>query len=494
VSILQAKGLLMLVRDDLFIGGRWIPGSSGQYLEVTSPITEQVFGKVPVPTFAEVDLAVAAAREAFETGPWPRLSVPERAEALRRVMRAFDKQLDAAIELQTDEMGAPESFTGATTRLMSPFLEQVVRDAEQVPLSETRVGTAGPVRVLREPLGVAAGVVPWNAPLMVAVTKLFPSLLMGCPMVLKTAPESPLSAYLLAEAIEAAELPPGVVTLLSGGREIGEYLISHPGINKVTFTGSTEAGRRIASICGHQLKPVTCELGGKSAAILTPGVDIAAHLPTLIAYSLGNAGQMCVATTRLLVHRDQADDLRDALAAALAGMKVGDPHQPDTAFGPLVAARQRDRVEAYIASGQAEGATLAYGGHRPADLPVGYYVTPTVFTDVRNDMTIAQEEIFGPVLSVINYDSEDEAVAIANDSSYGLGGSVYADDPDHALALAARIQTGTCTVNDGPPSGGGGPFGGYKDSGLGRERAPEGLHHYLQVKSITLPAGYSGRG
>ncbi|HTK60864.1 MAG TPA: aldehyde dehydrogenase family protein [Pseudonocardia sp.] len=484
----------MSVHDTQFIGGRWIRATGDQVLEVTSPITEQVFGRVPVPTPSEIDAAVAAARDAFDRGPWPRLSVAERADHLRRMMDAFDSRVEAAIVLQTDEMGAAETFTGATTRAMRPFLERVIADAAHVPMVETRQGTAGLVRVLREPLGVAAAVVPWNAPLMVAVTKIFPALLMGCPMVLKTAPESPLSAYLLAEAFDEAGLPPGVLSILGGGREVGEYLVAHPGVDKVTFTGSTVAGRAIASVCGQQLKPVTCELGGKSAAILAPGVDIGAHLGTLVANSLGNAGQMCIATTRLLVHESQADDLRDGLADRLAGMKVGDPHEKDTAFGPLVSARQLERVRGYIDSGIAQGAKLAYGGERPPGLPVGFYVMPTIFTGVTNDMTIAREEIFGPVLSVIGYRTEDEAVDIANDSEYGLGGSVYADDPEHAFALASRLQTGTCTINDSPTSGGGGPFGGYKNSGLGRERAPEGLHHYLQLKSIALPASYTPAG
>ncbi len=484
----------MLVHDEQFIGGRWVRAAGPERLDVTSPITEQVFARVPVPTTTEIDIAVGAAREAFERGPWPRLSVAERADRLRRMVAAFDSRVDAAIELQTDEMGAAESFTGATTRAVRPFLERVVTDAEHVPMVETRQGTAGLVRVLREPIGVVAAVVPWNAPVMVAVTKIFPALLMGCSMVLKTAPESPLSAYLLAEAFIEADLPPGVLSIVTGGREVGEYLVAHPGVDKVTFTGSTLAGRAIASVCGQQLKPVTCELGGKSAAILTPGVDIDAHLGTLVANSLGNAGQMCVATTRLLVHESQADDLRDGLAGRLAGMKVGNPHDQDTAFGPLVSARQLERVRGYIECGLAQGAGLAYGGERPPGLPVGYYVMPTVFTGVTNDMTIAREEIFGPVLSVITYRTEDEAVAIANDSEYGLGGSVYADDPEHAFALASRLQTGTCSINDSPTSGGGGPFGGYKNSGLGRERAPEGLHHYLQLKSISLPASYTRAG
>lgn len=479
----------MIIRDNLFIGGQWVRSSGSEWLDVICPATEEIFARVPAATVEDVDRAVDAARAAFDHGPWPRLSVAERAEYLRTVMRLFDKRQSDAIDQQINEMGATRSFVNATTTAMTPFLERVIADADQVPLRERRQGVAGPVEVLREPLGVTAGVIPWNAPLMVAVTKLFPALLMGCPMIIKPAPESPLSIYLLAEALEEADLPPGVVSIVPGGREVGEHLVAHPGVDKVTFTGSTEAGRRIAATCGEQIKAVTLELGGKSAAILTPGLDLAAHIPTLVGNALGNAGQMCIATGRVLVHQSQLDDATEALVEHIGAMKVGNPHEHDTDFGPLVAQRQRARVEGFIAAARNEGATLALGGKRPDHLPTGWYVEPTVFTKVHNRMTVAQEEIFGPVVCVIPYATEDEAIEIANDSAYGLGGSVYSADVEHALALASRIRTGTVTINNAPPSGGGGPFGGYKNSGLGRERSTEGLMSYTELKSITLPVG-----
>jgi aldehyde dehydrogenase (NAD+) len=480
--------------ENLYIGGQWVRSSNRRWLDVVCPATEKILGRVPVPSFREVDSAVAAGRDAFDKGPWPRLSVNERAQYLQQAMKVFDYRcVDSAVRLQTDETGTPASFTRAATTSLSPFLERVIDDAAGVTFSETRRGIAGPIRVLQEPIGVAAGVIPWNAPLMSAVTKLFPALLMGCPVVLKTAPESPLSSYLLAEALMEANLPPGVVSIIAGDRDIGQYLVAHPQIDMVAFTGSTQSGRQIASICGHQLKPVLCQLGSKSAAIFAPGVNLQNHLPTLLADSLSDSGQLCAAS-RLLVHTSQADELREALVDAVSAMKVGDPHDPDTALGPLVSRRQRDRVEGYVASGKAQGATLAYGGTRPKHLPVGYYVSPTIFSDVTSDMAIARDEIPGPVLCIISYDTEADAIAIGNDSNYGLGGSVYAEDPEHALGLAAQLQTGTCAVNDAPSDGDGGPSRGHKHSGLGVEGGPEGLRQYLQPKSITLPASWSSAG
>ena len=481
----------MSITQELFLGGRWVNGSSGQWLNVVCPITETPMGRAAVPTFRDIDTAVSAAREALDSGPWPRMSVDERGAYLRQVMQIFEeKYLDTAVALQIDEMGAPEQFTRFTTTAMTDVLEHLIADAVEMTFTETRRGVTGPVRVLREPIGVAAAIISWEAPLLTAATKLFPSLLMGCPMVLKTSPQTPFSAYLLAQAISDAGLPEGVVSIVPGMREIGAYLISHPQVDTVSFTGSTAIGRSIASVCGHQLKPVSCELGGKSAAILARGVDVHAHLKTLIEHSLSNNGQLHMAATRLLVHASQADVLRDALIDALSTMKIGDPHDPSTEFGPVVSGRQRDRVEAYIASGKAQGATLAYGGRRPAHLPVGYYIEPAVFTGVTNDMAIARDEIFGPVLSIIDYSTEAEAIRLANDTDYGLGGNVYADDPEHALHLAAQLHSGTCAINDAPFASGGGPFGGNRASDLGRHAGPEGLHRYLQVKSIALPKSW----
>ncbi|MCU1486521.1 MAG: aldehyde dehydrogenase [Actinomycetia bacterium] len=480
----------MFERDDVFIGNRWVKPSGTDRIEVVSPSTEEVVGRVPASTAEDVDRAVAAARKAFTDGPWPRMSLAERSDALRRLVQEFDKVADEAVELQIDEMGGTRQFVNGVTRFWAAFLERYIQDTELVQFREVRAGTAGEVLVLREPIGVTAGVTPWNAPLMTMATKFIPSLLMGCPMVLKPAPEAPLSCYALADAVIAAGLPEGTLSFLNGGIDVGQALVGHAGIDMATFTGSPGGGAAVASLCGSQVKPAQLELGGKSAAIILDG-DIDSYLPSLIGNSLRNVGQICISTNRVLVNEDQHDELVERLVDRVASMKVGDPHDDDTDFGPLVASRQRDRVEHFIAAGQAEGAKVVLGGGRPPGFDKGWYVEPTIFVNVENSMSIAQEEIFGPVLSVIKYRDEDEAVAIANDSVYGLGGAVFSSDVERAVSVASRIETGTCAINDAMPSGGGGPFGGYKRSGLGRERSREGLEAFLEIKSVSLPPGYS---
>jgi len=487
----EAREQGMFVRTDQLIGGRWHPAGGNAVLEVVSPATEELVGRVPVTTPAEVDHAVAAAREAFDRGPWPQLPLERRAEVLYRLLDELDARREAALRLQTDEMGATRRFAVENFDSLRPSLDRMVADARRIALREVRDGAVGKVVVLREPVGVVAGVTPWNSPVAVELSKVFPALLMGCPIVLKPAPESPLSAYLLGEAAVAAELPEGLLSIVNGGVEVGEYLVGHPGVDHVTFTGSPGAGRAIAGTCSRLLRPVTLELGGKSAAIVLPGVDMAPYVGALVGGSLRNCGQICVSTNRVLVHTGDRDRVVAQLVDHIAGLRLGDPYDPATDFGPLAAERQRTLVEGFIASGLSDGAALALGGKRPAALPRGWYVEPTVFVDVDNAMRIAQEEIFGPVLSVITYSDEAEAVAIANDSRYGLGGAVFAADPDHGIEVAAGIVTGTVQVNGGPGAGGGGPFAGRKDSGLGVERSVEGLAGFLELKSITLPAGYA---
>jgi aldehyde dehydrogenase (NAD+) len=309
-------------------------------------------------------------------------------------------------------------------------------------------------------------------------------------VIVKCAPETPLSVYLVAEAAIEAGLPEGVLSILAGGRELGEYLVTHPGVDRVSFTGSSAAGRRVAELCGGLLRGVTLELGGKSAAVLLDDLDLDRHVGAIIASSLPNNGQVCYATTRVLVPKSRSSEIVRRLVEQVGTMTVGDPHSSDTDFGPLVAARQRDRVEGYIKSGQDEGAKIALGGGRPDGLTTGWYVEPTIFIEVDSSMRIAREEIFGPVLCVQEYEDEDQAVAIANDSDYGLGGAVFTDDLQRGLTMAARIRTGTCKVNEAPPGGGGAPFGGVKSSGLGRERGREGHDSYFELSSITLPAGF----
>ncbi|MDQ1568158.1 MAG: aldehyde dehydrogenase [Actinomycetota bacterium] len=476
----------MWTRDRLFIGGQWLQPEGTEWLDVVSPTTEASFGRVPSATAPDVEWAVNAARRAFDGGPWPRMSLDERAEGLTRFVAAFERRTAEAVDLQIDEMGGVRKFLGPATHGVGPFLRRMIADGRAIPLRDVRDGVTGKVVVLREPLGVVAGIVPWNAPVMAAMTKVLPSLLMGCPILLKPAPESPLSAYLLAEAFDEAGLPPGLLSVLPGGVAVGQSLVSHPGVDMVTFTGSTGAGRQIAATCGQQMKPAALELGGKSAAVILDDADLDRYLAVIVDNALRNTGQVCVATTRILVARSQHDDVVDRLVDAVAAMKVGDPHDPQTDFGPLASARQRERVEGYIATGRDEGAKVVLGGGRPPGFDRGWFVEPTIFVGVDPSMTIAQEEIFGPVLAVLPYGSDDEAVAIANDSPYGLGGAVYTSDPERALAVASRIRTGTCSVNDGLPAGGGGPFGGYKQSGLGRERGPEGLESFLELKSVAF--------
>jgi aldehyde dehydrogenase (NAD+) len=472
---------------DFFIGGHWVEAAGADWLDVVSPSTEETVGRVPEATPADIDRAIVAARHAFDHGPWPRLSVEERVRHLRRFLDAYDEVAQEAVETQIEEMGGTRRFLAPLSTGLRSSVERTMTDALAIEFSEERDGFVGKVLVFREPIGVVAGIVPWNAPVHMAVGKLMPSLLTGCPMVLKPAPESPLSAYILSRAFEVADLPEGVVSIVPGGRSVGEYLVGHPGVDKVTFTGSSQAGAQIAATCGAQIKPVTLELGGKSAAIILDDADLDSYLQALVAMALQNTGQMCIATTRMLVQRSRHDDFVARLVDHVAKMRLGDPHDPDSELGPLVAERQRDRVESYMRSGIDQGAKIAYGGGRPKDLPRGWYVQPTVFVNVDNSMTIAREEIFGPVVAVLSYDSEDEAIAIANDSNYGLGGAVFTADLERGVEVARRIRTGTFSVNDGPFGGGGGPFGGYKRSGLGRERGPEGLESFLQLKSVALP-------
>ena len=476
-------------RDRLFIGGDWVEPDSDAVIEVVSPSTEEVIGTAPDATTADVDRAVAAARTALQTGPWPQMSPDERADVMAALSAALQARSTDIAQLITEQNGSPISWSIAGQVFSSTLaLDYYAGLTREFAFEDRRVGMLGPVVVRREPVGVVGAIVPWNVPLFTTMLKLAPAMAAGCTVVLKPAPETPLDAYLLAEACMEAGVPAGVLNIVAAGREVGEHLVTHPGVDKIAFTGSTAAGRRIAALCGEQLKRCTLELGGKSAAIICADADLDATVAGLMSASLMNNGQACVAQTRILVQRDRYDETVDALTAAIGNMVVGDPMDPATEIGPLTSARQRERVEGYIAVGRDEGASVALGGGRPAGLDRGWYVEPTVFTGVDNSMRIAQEEIFGPVLAVIPYGDEAEAVAIANDSPYGLSGSVWSADNARAADIARRMDTGTVSVN-GFMIEFCSPFGGYKDSGMGRELGPEGLDHYLENKSIMLLGG-----
>jgi acyl-CoA reductase-like NAD-dependent aldehyde dehydrogenase len=336
-------------------------------------------------------------------------------------------------------------------------------------------------------VGVVAAIVPWNAPVTLAAWKLAPALAAGCTVIVKPPPEAPLSNLVLAESLGAAGLPEGVVSVLPGDREAGEHLVTHPGVDKVAFTGSTAAGKRIMALCADRVARVSLELGGKSAAIVCSDADLDVAIARIVGGGMHLSGQVCGAHTRVLVSRDRYDEVVDRAATLAESIPYGDPFDPKTVVGPLVAERQRERVEGYIASAVADGARIAAGGHRPGHLPKGWYVPPTILADVDNGMRVAQEEIFGPVLSFIPFDGEDDAIRIANDSRYGLSGGVWAGDTDRAVGLARRMRTGSVAVNGSYPPFPLVPFGGLKESGLGRELGPEGLASFLEPRSIGLP-------
>jgi len=476
-----------LDRDSLFIDGDWV--HTPERVEVVEAATEKAFATAPMARPADIDAAVAAARRALR-GPWAQLSPTGRAEALRRFAAALKAKAKTTAELVSRENGMPRSFSlGVNGYGPMIMLEYYANLVESASLFDHRPGAMADVRVLREPIGVVAAITPWNYPQALAAMKLGPALAAGCTVVLKPAPETALDAFVFADAAVEAGLPPGVLNIVPGDREVGAYLVAHPDVDKVAFTGSTAAGRNIGEICGRLLRPVTLELGGKSAAIVCEDVELGHFLDALPEVCLPNNGQTCHAGTRILAPRSRYAEVVDAITDTVRGLRVGDPLDRATQIGPLVSAAQRQRVLGYVEVGRSSGARLTTGGSTPAHLSAGWFVEPTVFCDVDNASVIAREEIFGPVLCVIPFEDEDEAVAIANDSEYGLGGSVWTSDEQRGMALAARIETGTVGVNHYATDVVG-PFGGVKASGLGRELGPEGLAPYLTLKSVYLaPSG-----
>jgi aldehyde dehydrogenase (NAD+) len=477
--------------DKLFIGGRWTDPSTTEMIEVHCPATGEYVGKVPAAAKADVDSAVAAARAAFDFGPWPATPPSERAAIIGAAAKLMEDRKDHFTKLLADETGQPPTII-ETMQWMGSLgsLSFFAGAADKVSWTETRNGSYGQTVVSREPIGVVGAIVAWNVPLFLAVNKLGPALLAGCTVVLKPAAETPLTANALAEVFAEAGLPEGVLSVVPGGVETGQALTNNADVDMLTFTGSSAVGKEVGKRAADMLKPCTLELGGKSAAILLEDVDLAAAVPMLVFSGLMNAGQGCVNQTRILAPRSRYDEIVSAVRDFVAALPVGLPSDPAVQIGPLISEKQRSWVEGYIKKGVEEGARLVCGDGRPDGLGGGYFVAPTVFADVDNKMTIAQEEIFGPVLCVIGYDTEDDAVAIANDSVYGLAGSVWTTDVPHGIEISKKIRTGTYGINwyaFDPGS----PFGGYKNSGIGRENGPEGVEHFCQQKSVLLPMGYT---
>jgi len=473
--------------DELYIGGEWTAPASTSRIDIISPSSEQHLGSIAEASFADVDRAVAAARRAFDDGPWPRLSGKERAAKLREIAdRVADRAPDLA-RAWSLQVGMPFLHSEMFANYARGYFDYFAGLAETIGFEEQRTPAMGGVcMVVREPVGVTVAIVPWNAPLATLLLKVAPALAAGCTVIAKPSPETPLEALILAECIAEAGLPEGVFTVLPAGPEVSDYLVRRPEVDKVSFTGSTAVGLHIASVCGARMARVVTELGGKSAAIVLEDANIETVVAGIMPNLVGLTGQQCAAFSRILVPRSRHDVVVGALAAAMRAVQVGDPFDSATAMGPLIARRQLDRVCGLIAKGRDEGATLVTGGNRPTHLDRGWFIEPTLFTDVDNGMTIAQEEIFGPVGSVIVYDDEEHAIRIANDSIYGLSGGVFTEDTDHAYAIARRIRTGNFAQN-GRVIDFTMPYGGFKQSGIGREGGIEGLHSFTEVKAVFLP-------
>lgn len=482
-----------LRRTKFYIDGQWAAPASAERMRVISPATELEVGEVPQATVQDMDRAVAAARRAFEEGPWPETPAAERAAWLEQLAAAMRARAADIAEVTVQEMGcAASQAQRAQTALVAPVFEYYANLCRTFAF-ERQVALGDRHGLVRElPVGVVGAIVPWNAPVTLAAWKLAPALAAGCTVVLKPAPEAPLSNYLLADAVHEVGLPAGVVNVVPGDRDVGERLVTHPDIDKVAFTGSTAAGKRIMALCAEQLKRVSLELGGKSAAVLLDDADFPEVLPRAVKAAMHLSGQFCGAQSRILVPRQRYAELVELAGRVAAGLTVGDPRDPQTLVGPVVSARQRATIEGLIRSAVEQGARVVTGGRRPAQLTRGWYIEPTVLADVQNTMRVAQDEIFGPVVCLIAHDGDDDAVRLANDSRYGLAGGVWSADDARAVAVARRIRTGSVSINGTPAPFPAVPFGGFKQSGIGRELGPEGLRSFLEPQSLGSPAAGVG--
>jgi len=470
------------VHTRFYIDGRWVDPHGSDTVEVVDSTTEEVIGRIPAGSPQDIDAAVAAARGSFE--PWSATPVAARAAYLRELAKILTSRNKEIAEIISAEVGMPIGLSARVQAGLPATVMASYADLAEGYAFEEQVGNS---LVVREPIGVVGCITPWNFPLHQVVAKAAPALAAGCTVVLKPSEIAPLTAFLLAEIIDGIGLPPGVFNLVSGtGQVAGEALAAHPGVDMISFTGSTRAGRRVSELASRTIKRVALELGGKSANIILDDADLEKAVKTGVNNCFFNSGQTCSAWTRMLVPRSKQEEATRLAKQAAESFKVGDPRHQGVKLGPLVSAAQLERVRNYIRKGVAEGAVLVTGGpDSPEDVDKGYFVRPTIFGNVNNAITIAQEEIFGPVLSIIPYDSEEQAVQIANDTMYGLAGAVWSGDPERARRIALKLRAGQVDINGGSfnPLA---PFGGYKQSGNGREFGKYGLEEFLEIKSLQM--------
>jgi aldehyde dehydrogenase (NAD+) len=468
---------------DVYVDGAWRSAGSDRHTDVVNPTTEEPLARMVNADAADVDAAVQAAHAAARG--WAATPVTQRCALVRRLADELDRRSGEFTETITRENGTPVGESSYASPTAAAHLRHCADVAPTVFAPDVRPNPMGPgdTVVQHRPLGVAGLITPWNYPLSLIVVKLGPALVAGCPVVIKPAAETPLAARLLMDAVTAAGFPAGVVNMVTGDGATGRALVEHPLVRKLSFTGSTAVGRGIGETCGRMLRPVVLELGGKSPALVLDDAEPETIARTILKVSMRNTGQTCKACTRLIVPNTRRKEIVDLVCDVVSAAPVGDPFDPATFFGPLVSARQRERVLGYLESGRAEGAKAVIGGGTPAGFERGWFVEPTVFDEVTNDMRIAREEIFGPVLSVIGYDGLDEGIAIANDTPYGLAATIFSRDDERAAAVAGRIEAGTIGLNHYGSSAAA-PFAGHKDSGLGVEFGLEGIHEYLTLTSV----------
>ncbi|GLZ53530.1 aldehyde dehydrogenase [Actinomycetospora sp. NBRC 106378] len=482
--------------DKFYIGGEWVDPSSSSTIDVIEPATENVYFTVAEAQDADVARAVGAAREAFDHGPWPRMTHAERAGFLRAISAAVKERADDVLQVWPRESGIMFPVAQGMMAGVPDAYDFYADLADSFPFEEAATPTAGGNygMIAREPVGVVGAIVPWNAPMTLIAYKLAPAFLAGCTVILKASPEAPGAPLIMAEIAEQVGLPKGVLNVLTADREVSESLVRDPRVDKIAFTGSTAAGKKIAGILADRIGRFSLELGGKSAAVILDDYDLEKAAATLSGAECFLSGQVCSSLTRIVVPRRRHDEMLDSLAGTFSQVKLGDPFDPTVQMGPLAMQRQRDRVESYIELGKSEGATLATGGGRPKDLERGWFIEPTVFGNVDNSWRIAQEEIFGPVLSVIPAEDEEDAIRIANDTVYGLNAAVFTNDADRAREVGGRLRSGTVGHNNFHTDFGIG-FGGYKQSGIHREGGVDGLHPYLENKTLIFeekPSNYPG--